>query len=116
MTVPQFHEASADRCRRWPHTMLATSTHDHKRSEDVRNRINVLSEMPATWRLALRRWRDLNRGIRETLRVQGAPAGAPSQADEYLLYQTLLGTLPPGGLGECTQQPYTERIVEYMRK
>ena len=47
MTVPRFHEASADRARRWPHTMLATSTHDNKRSEDVRTRIDVLSEMTA---------------------------------------------------------------------
>jgi len=116
VAVADFHTANAVRAQHWPHTLLASSTHDNKRSEDVRNRINVLSEMPATWRLALRRWRDLNRGIRETLRAQGAPAGAPSQADEYLLYQTLLGTFPPGGLGEGTLQPYTERIVQYMRK
>ena len=61
MTLADFHVASADRAARWPHTMLATSTHDNKRSEDVRNRIDVLSEMPATWRLALRRWRAMNR-------------------------------------------------------
>jgi (1->4)-alpha-D-glucan 1-alpha-D-glucosylmutase len=54
MTVADFHTASADRAARWPHTMLATSTHDNKRSEDVRTRIDVLSEMPAAWRLALR--------------------------------------------------------------
>ena len=53
--------ASADRARHWPHTMLATSTHDNKRSEDVRARIDVLSEMPAAWRLTLRRWARINR-------------------------------------------------------
>ncbi|HUD33902.1 MAG TPA: hypothetical protein VMR43_12935, partial [Variovorax sp.] len=63
MTLEDFHVASADRADRWPHTMLATSTHDNKRSEDVRNRIDVLSEMPATWRLALRRWRAMNRDM-----------------------------------------------------
>ena len=106
MTVAEFHEAGADRARRWPHTMLATSTHDNKRSEDVRNRIDVLSEMPAAWRLALRRWRAMNEGIRD----------APSRADEYLLYQTLLGTLPPEGLDEAALAPYRERIVRYMLK
>ncbi len=111
MTVAAFHEASADRAARWPHTMLATSTHDNKRSEDVRNRIDVLSEMPATWRLALRRWRNLNAGARN------ADAGdAPSAADEYLLYQTLLGTLPYNGLDATGLEPYADRIVRYMLK
>ena len=124
MSVADFHEASADRAARWPHTMLATSTHDNKRSEDVRNRINVLSEMPAAWRLALRRWRQLNAGARTALAVTGAVATgdgamastAPSSADEYLLYQTLLGTLPVGGLGAASLEPYADRIVRYMLK
>jgi (1->4)-alpha-D-glucan 1-alpha-D-glucosylmutase len=115
-TVAEFHEASADRARRWPHTMLATSTHDNKRSEDVRCRIDVLSEMPAAWRLALRRWRGFARPVRKRLEAQGAPAGTPSAADEYLLYQTLLGTLPPGGLDDAAREAYVERIVGYMQK
>ncbi|CAN7614863.1 malto-oligosyltrehalose synthase [Variovorax sp. LjRoot290] len=115
-TVAEFHEASADRGRRWPHTMLATSTHDNKRSEDVRCRIDVLSEMPAAWRLALRRWHGFTRPVRRRLEARGAPAGAPSAADEYLLYQTLLGTLPPGGLDDAAREPYVERIVRYMQK
>ncbi|RYY92473.1 MAG: malto-oligosyltrehalose synthase, partial [Comamonadaceae bacterium] len=108
MTVAAFHTASADRAQRWPHTMLATSTHDNKRSEDVRNRINVLSEMPAAWRLALRRWRAMN----------AAPEGValPSAADQYLLYQTLLGTLPAGGLTAATREAYVERIERYALK
>lgn len=126
MSVAAFHEASADRAARWPHTMLATSTHDNKRSEDVRNRINVLSEMPATWRLALRRWRNLNADARDAAMadaaagdasVGDATAGAmPSAADEYLLYQTLLGTLPEGGLDAASLAPYADRIVTYMLK
>jgi (1->4)-alpha-D-glucan 1-alpha-D-glucosylmutase len=111
MSVAAFHEASADRAARWPHTMLATSTHDNKRSEDVRNRINVLSEMPAAWRLALRRWRNLNAGAREAM--EGT---APSAADEYLLYQTLLGTLPDSGLDAAGLKAYADRIVRYMLK
>lgn len=114
--VDDFHRANMERAARWPHTMLTTSTHDNKRSEDVRNRIDVLSEMPASWRLALRRWRSLNHGIRQRLEGGGAPADAPTHADEYLLYQTLLGTLPPGALDETTLVPYRERIVQYMIK
>lgn len=116
MTVADFHEASADRCRRWPHTMLATSTHDHKRSEDVRNRINVLSEMPAAWRLALRRWRNLQRDVRQALVAGGAPPEAPSAGDEYLLYQTLLGTMPAGVLDLPARQEWRDRIARYMVK
>src|SRR6185369_6987563 len=55
ITVQAFHAASTDRAARWPHTMLATSTHDTKRSEDVRARMDVISEMPAAWRLLVRR-------------------------------------------------------------
>ncbi|MBX3624182.1 MAG: malto-oligosyltrehalose synthase [Rhizobacter sp.] len=112
MTVRAFHGASSDRAARWPHTILATSTHDNKRSEDVRNRLNVLSEMPAAWRLGLARWRRLARQYKTEL--NGEPA--PSAADEYLLYQTVLGTLPAEGLAEATLADYRERIVQYMLK
>jgi (1->4)-alpha-D-glucan 1-alpha-D-glucosylmutase len=110
--VEQFHALSADRALRWPHTMLATSTHDNKRSEDVRNRIDVLSEMPNEWMLALTRWHGLCRGARKKL----AGGEAPSRADEYLLYQTLLGTLPLGGLDAETAPIYADRIWQYMQK
>lgn len=116
VSVADFHKASAFRAKHWPHTMLATSTHDNKRSEDVRTRIDVLSEMPARWRLALRHWGSLTRGIRHRLEAGGAPVGAPSHADEYLLYQTLLGTLPTQDLSEATLPDYRERIVQYMLK
>ncbi len=116
VSVAEFHAASVFRCRHWPQTMLATSTHDNKRSEDVRNRIDVLSEMPARWRLALRHWRALNRGVRHKLETAGSPAGAPSPRDEYLLYQTLLGTLPAGELDEPLLVTYRERMVQYMLK
>ncbi len=112
MTVRAFHGASGDRAQRWPHTILATSTHDNKRSEDVRNRLNVLSEMPAAWRLGLARWRRMARSHKSE--VNGEPA--PSAADEYLLYQTLLGTLPVEGLSDETLPAYRERIVQYMLK
>jgi len=110
--VRAFHGASADRAARWPHTLLATSTHDNKRSEDVRCRIDVLSETPAAWRLALRRWGRMNAARRRM--VNGVPA--PSRSDEYLLYQTLLGTLPQGTLDAATLGAYRERIERYMQK
>lgn len=116
MSTEAFHEASADRCRRWPHTLLATSTHDNKRSEDVRNRINVLSEMPTPWRQALRRWRGRHHVLRQSLMAGGAPPDAPSYADEYLLYQTLLGTVPAAGLDEAALPAYRERILAYTLK
>jgi (1->4)-alpha-D-glucan 1-alpha-D-glucosylmutase len=112
ITLRAFHGASADRAACWPHTMLATSTHDHKRSEDVRSRIDVLSEMPAAWRLMLRRWSALNRGYRAKL--ESGPA--PCAADEYLLYQTLLGTFPPGTLDEAALAGWRGRIEHYMVK
>ena len=111
-TVAAFHAASADRAARWPHTMLATSTHDNKRSEDARARIDVISEMPAMWRLALRRWSRINR--RRKRSVDGLPA--PSANDEYLLYQTLLGTFPPGPLDAGSLTVYRGRIQAYMLK
>ncbi|MEW5878998.1 MAG: malto-oligosyltrehalose synthase [Pseudomonadota bacterium] len=104
--VAAWHAASRDRRARWPHTMLATSTHDSKRSEDVRNRLNAISEMPAAWRLAVRRFSRLNRRYRRT--VDGARA--PSRNDEYALYQLLAGTLPAGELDEASLAAWRERV------
>ncbi len=112
LSAAAFHGASVDRARHWPHTMLASSTHDNKRAEDVRQRINVLSEQPAAWRLGLRRWRQGTRGLRTE--VHGKPA--PSASDDYLLYQTLLGSLPPDPLDDAQLAAYRERIEAYMVK
>jgi (1->4)-alpha-D-glucan 1-alpha-D-glucosylmutase len=111
VAVSAFHGASRDRAQRWPHTMLATSTHDTKRSEDVRARLDVISEIPAAWRLTVRRWSRLNRRHRHE--VDGAPA--PARNDEYLLYQTLVGTLPVD-LTDAALKTYRERIGAYMQK
>ncbi len=112
MTVRAFHGAAADRAARWPHTLLATSTHDNKRAEDVRCRLDVLSETPAAWRLMLRRWSGMNRAHRARLESGSAPCAA----DEYLLYQSLLGTIPPGPLDEAALAAWRERIERYMIK
>ncbi|MGH8139334.1 MAG: malto-oligosyltrehalose synthase [Steroidobacteraceae bacterium] len=107
-----FHADSQHRARFWPHEMLGTSTHDTKRSEDVRARINVLSEMTQVWRRTIERWSRMNRMRKRD--VEGQPA--PSLNDEYLLYQTLVGTWPLEGLDEAGLTVYRERIEAYMVK
>jgi (1->4)-alpha-D-glucan 1-alpha-D-glucosylmutase len=111
-SVAAFHAASRERSENRPHTMLATSTHDAKRSEDVRARVDVISEMPAAWRLTVRRWSRMNRSHRRT--VDGEPA--PSRNDEYLLYQTLVGTFPAASLDDAALSTYADRIEKAMLK
>ena len=111
-TVDDFHQANEERLSYWPDSMLSTSTHDSKRSEDVRARINVLSEMPLLWLLHLRRWRDWNRSKKRQIDDQPAP----TRNDEYLLYQTLIGTWPRQAPDDAGWKTYTERIVQSMLK
>jgi len=111
-TIEEFHHANQQRLSYWPDSMLASSTHDSKRSEDVRARINVLSEMPLVWLLHLRRWRDWNRAKKP--QIDGQPA--PTRNDEYLLYQTLIGTWPSQPLDDADWKTYTERIEQYTLK
>ncbi|HUG78653.1 MAG TPA: malto-oligosyltrehalose synthase, partial [Burkholderiales bacterium] len=106
-TLKAFHAASEDRARRWPHTMLGSSTHDTKRSEDVRARLAVLSELASGWRMTLRRWAKLNRSYRGE--VNGEPA--PSPGDEYHYYQALIGIWP----GRSPQE-LAARLKAYMLK
>ncbi len=87
-SVQQFHEQNSRRQQRWPGSMLSTSTHDSKRSEDVRARINVLSEMPEEWGKVVAGWRQAHAAL--VSRVDGLPA--PSPNDQYLFYQALVGT------------------------
>jgi (1->4)-alpha-D-glucan 1-alpha-D-glucosylmutase len=113
ITTAEFHLANQERLRSWPHSMLATSTHDSKRSEDVRARINVLSEISGLWRLRLRDWQRLNR--RHKRLVNDKPAPLPN--DEYLLYQTLVGAWPAEPLSdENDWKIFRERIENYMLK
>jgi (1->4)-alpha-D-glucan 1-alpha-D-glucosylmutase len=114
IVTSEFHAANEERMRSWPHTMLASSTHDSKRSEDVRARIDVLSEMAGLWRLRVRDWKRFNRGHRRV--VNDRPAPTPN--DEYLLYQTLVGAWPlelaQGDRNEWNT--FSERIQQYMLK
>jgi (1->4)-alpha-D-glucan 1-alpha-D-glucosylmutase len=94
----EFHAACARAAARWPAGMLTTSTHDTKRSGDVRARLAVLSEIPDAWSTAVRRWADINEPHRTR--------GMPDRATEYLLYQTLVGAWPIS----------TERAAAYLEK
>ncbi len=107
-----FHQANTVRQQYWPHSMLTTSTHDSKRSEDVRARLNVLSEIPNLWNQRVRHWMKLNRRHIKYLNGQGAP----SRNDEYFLYQTLLGTWPLSAPEGPELDVYRERIDAYMLK
>ncbi len=114
-SVDAFHGHNIDRQRNWPATLLATSTHDTKRSEDVRARIVAISEIPELWRRSLQRWRLANRRWKRTIN----DAEAPDANEEYLLYQTLLGTWPIQGSSEpeaAATAEYIERIQAYMAK
>jgi len=112
----EFHAANLDRLKSWPGTMLATSTHDSKRSEDVRARINVLSELSGQWRLRVRDWRSMNRTHKRVVNDRLAP----SANDEYLLYQTLVGAWPSEASGENAmeqdQKAFAERTDNFMLK
>jgi (1->4)-alpha-D-glucan 1-alpha-D-glucosylmutase len=90
--VTEFHTAMDERQRTYPHGLSATSTHDTKRGEDVRARINVLSEIPDEWRRRVSVWQKLNRSHRTTVDARPTP-GANT---EYLIYQTLVGVWPIG--------------------
>jgi (1->4)-alpha-D-glucan 1-alpha-D-glucosylmutase len=97
-SVAEFHRACAERQARWPQSLLATSTHDTKRGEDVRTRIHLLSEIPERWAEAVRRWSARNERHRR--------GPFPDRGIEYLTYQTLLGAWPIG----------IERLLPYLEK
>src|SRR3989449_5543486 len=101
LSIDAFHECNLDRQRNWPATLLATSTHDTKRSEDVRARMLAISEIPELWRRSLQRWRTANRRWKKMVNE----AETPAPNEEYLLYQTLLGTWPMQANGEPEPMP-----------
>lgn len=112
VSIEAFHGQNIERWKSRPLRMLATSTHDTKRGEDVRARINVLSEMPEIWKGCVQRWSRLNRKVK--MAVDGRLV--PDRNEEYLLYQTLVGAWPRGSLIEGTDVFFSRRIREYMLK
>jgi (1->4)-alpha-D-glucan 1-alpha-D-glucosylmutase len=111
--VNAFHRYNQRVSTEHPFTMNATSTHDTKWSEDVRARINVLSEMPAEWKARLGRWTQWNQNKRSTVddRV------APSPNEEILLYQSMLGIWPPEGVpAEAQRGELCNRLQQFILK
>ncbi len=112
LSVEAFHDYLGQRQARWPRALSSTSTHDTKRSADVRARIDVLSEMPNVWRKAVLHWARLNKRHR----TEREEFVAPDRNDEYLFYQTLVGAWP---LEPYSQEEYASfvcRIQQYMQK
>ncbi|ABI61645.1 malto-oligosyltrehalose synthase [Granulibacter bethesdensis] len=114
LTPAAFHAANTDRRKRWHRGLLATATHDHKRGEDTRARIAVLSELPEIWENAVMRWSRLNAPLRRE--IEHHPA--PDEADEAMLYQMLIGAWP-FGLSPDNREGmaiFIERIAAWQEK
>jgi (1->4)-alpha-D-glucan 1-alpha-D-glucosylmutase len=118
-SVREFHAANKERATRFPTSMLATATHDHKRGEDVRARIAAISEMPDAWNATVKRWMHLNADKRSEVAGEGGQgATAPQPADELMLYQMLVGAWPIGlqpGDREGLRA-FAERIEKWQTK
>lgn len=109
ISTDDFHTFNQNRCTQWPHAMNATATHDTKRGEDARARLNVLSELPEEWDNHLRNWHAINAPLKET--VDGMDL--PDRNAEYFLYQTLLGAFP----FDIEDYPnFVDRVKEYIIK
>ena len=106
--VEEFHEHNLRKQERWPHAMLASATHDTKRGEDLRARVNVLSEIPKEWERTVKRWSEMNSSHR-------GKAG-PTRNDEYLFYQTLVGGWTRESSSPEALSEFTERMEAYMLK
>jgi (1->4)-alpha-D-glucan 1-alpha-D-glucosylmutase len=111
-SLDTFHGQNIERTKYWPYAMITTSTHDTKRSEDVRARLNVLSEIPDEWRQAVFRWSRMNKKNKSSIDGQWVP----DRNDEYFLYQTLVGTWPILPMNEGDNQIFRRRITDYMVK
>ena len=105
VSVEEFHRFCGITQKQHPYTMLTLSTHDTKRSDDVRARLAVLSEMPSRWRISLRKWSRMNERFRT--------ASFPDQNTEYLYYQTLIGAWP---LDEDRAFAYMEKATREAKQ
>ena len=109
VSLEDFHHFNNNRNDFWPHSLNATSTHDTKRGEDVRARLNVLSELPEEWEINVRKWSKINSKKKRTM----VGLRVPEKNDEYFLYQTLVGAYP---FYQSEQSLFTERIKSYLIK
>ena len=114
--IAELHHESAHRLRRWPLEMTAGSTHDTKRGEDARARINVISELPDDWRLHLTRWASIN----DPARTHSGDDARPDRNDEWMFYQALIGAWPAehreAPVPSAAPPELVGRMQEFMRK
>ncbi len=108
LSISKFHDFNIARAKSHPNALNATATHDTKRGEDVRARLNVLSEMPDKWQRKARLWSKMNDQFRKAVDDRRAP----DNNKEYLLYQTLVGTYP----WQAHDSNYVKRIKDYFLK
>jgi (1->4)-alpha-D-glucan 1-alpha-D-glucosylmutase len=113
ISADYFHACNQDRLQNAPDSMLTTSTHDTKRSEDVRNHLNVLSEMPTQWSSIIRRWIRMNARHKQKLSDGRI---APDANEEYLIYQTIVGAWPWQMETLEDRSEFLERIKQYCGK
>ncbi len=109
VTLTDFHEFNQKQQSSWPHKMNATATHDTKRGEDVRARINVLSEIPEEWEKQVKVWSDRNADKKRKSKVRTVP----DRNDEYFFYQMLVGAFP---FAESERPQFVERMKDYVTK
>jgi (1->4)-alpha-D-glucan 1-alpha-D-glucosylmutase len=114
VTPQSFHGSARARAKNFPASLLATATHDHKRGEDCRARLAVLSELPEAWATAVHRWMRLNATLRRD--IAGGPAPGPSA--QLMLYQTLVSAWPLGlsPQDEAGVQAFLERVADWQLK
>lgn len=105
LSIKKFHAKMQERQEKWPLSINATATHDTKRGEDVRMRLNILSEIPDDWVVKVEEWRQMNEGFRKK--------NIPDTNDEYFIYQTLFGAWPMPGQDNAD---FSERIQDYLVK
>lgn len=109
ISAAEFHAFNQRRRTTWRYTMNATATHDTKRGEDVRSRLNILSELPDDWEQHVHTWSEMNHPLRGDR--NGAPM--PDRNDEYFLYQTLVGAFPFAPQPDAS---FVQRIQDYAIK
>ena len=104
-TVEEFHDKMNERQKNLPLSINTTSTHDTKRGEDVRARLNVLSDLAPLWLTQVEEWMQINKDLKQL--------GAPDVNDEYFIYQSLVGHYPMPGQDK---ESFKSRLEEYLQK
>jgi malto-oligosyltrehalose synthase/4-alpha-glucanotransferase len=104
-TVDEFHQQMKTRQQQWPLSLNGTSTHDTKRGEDSRARLNVITDLHEEWLQTVAEWREMNAGLKKE--------GRPDDNDEYFIYQALVGNWPMPGEDE---DDFKDRIQQYIQK